>query len=317
MPLIQVAFSVRDRHRARAWYERVLGYLPAGGMDIPAPEPGEPSAVGALQGVPGADTDICWAVDQQEFFQLEWFQYRHPRPAGRARRLCDIGYGLVTFFVEDFDATLSMAVAEGTPALTDPVEGAGGRSVCVQDPDGVLVEITEADPRTPTPVARPRALSVGSVARSITASVPDLERSLQFFVDTLGMRPAAGVELHEPAHEALWGLEGARRDVQALWAGDLWLELVQYRDPVGLARPADHCLNDFGILNIALGTRSPELYRETLDRVERNGYHANVEFQLTDVAANYTLDDQGFSVELLCAAESMDDSIGFLPTDPV
>ena len=315
IPIVQVAFSVRDRHSARRWYEQVLGYLDSGGMEIQPPGPGEVSAVERLQGVPGADTDVCWAVDQQELFQLEWFQYRQPVPPEptQPRRLCDVGYRMVSFHVPDFDAAIERAASCGTPALTDAVGRAGDRRVCVRDRDGILIELMECDPRTPTPSSRPRSASGTAVARSITASVRDLDRSLSFFVDTLGMIPAPDVRLHVPDHGVLWGLEGARREEQILWAGDFWLELVCYREPVGKPWPREYLLSDFGIMNIALGPRTLAEYRTLLGRVRKRGYTANVESLLPGVATNYTLDDQGFSVELVYAEQTMRGALGFLP----
>jgi catechol 2,3-dioxygenase-like lactoylglutathione lyase family enzyme len=316
VPVVQVAFSVRDQRAARRWYQEVLGYIDAGQLELPAPEPGEPSSVGELQGVPGAVTDVYWAVDQQELFQLEWFQYRHPTPPepDEPRRLSDIGYGMVSFHVPDLDATLARAKARQCPPLTDPVGAEGDRRVCLHDPDGILLELMEADPRTPTPVARPRAATGAAVARSVTVSVPDLDRSLRFFVETLGMQRADDVQLHTAEHEELWGLGGGLREAVVVWSGDFWLELVHYNEPVGAPWRDGHSLSDFGILNIALGPRTFEEYKAVLGSVVAGGYRANREYIVPpDVAANYTVDDQGFSVELLYAAPSMHGSVGFLP----
>ena len=52
---------------------------------------------------------------------------------------------------------LERAVASGTPPLSDPLGEPGARRACVRDPDGVLIELMEDDPRAPEPRERARA----------------------------------------------------------------------------------------------------------------------------------------------------------------
>jgi catechol 2,3-dioxygenase-like lactoylglutathione lyase family enzyme len=308
MRCTQVALSVLDRERAADWYTRGLGYLPAGGM-----EPDNHEEIAALQGLPESEPRMGWVVDSQDFFQLEFFQFKRPqmreRPAGW--RPCDIGYSMVSFHVDDLDATLEQLRAIGTEPLTAPRDSGGGRRVCVLDPDGVLVELMEADPRAPGAGPRVRP-EVPVVVRSLTASVPDLERSRKFFVDTLGMVPAS-TSLHLPEDEALWGLEGAHREEQVLWSGDFAIELVHYTDPVGKPWPEGYKISDQGILNLALGTRSREIFRSTLAAVEAAGYQANTALGFPFAEVDYVIDDQGFSAELFFLEASADEIMGFLP----
>jgi catechol 2,3-dioxygenase-like lactoylglutathione lyase family enzyme len=210
-----------------------LGLEPAGGTNLFA----GPLA-SMVQGLPRAASTCWWLVDRQDQFQIELFEFRSPlvrrRPA--EWRPCDVGYSMVSFWVADLDAAMARAAAEGTPPLTEPAGDAGRRRVCLRDPDGVLVELMEDDPRRDVPRARPRP-GLEVAARSVTLSVPDLERSRGFFADVLGMEVAEGLALHAPEHEALWGLEGATRRSLALWADDMLVELVEYTDPRGSPRP--------------------------------------------------------------------------------
>jgi catechol 2,3-dioxygenase-like lactoylglutathione lyase family enzyme len=308
MRCTQVAFSVLDRERAVDWYTRGLGYLPAGGM-----EPDNHEEIAALQGLPECEPRMGWAVDGQDFFQLEFFQFKRPKMRERAadRRPCDIGYSMVSFHVDDLDATLERLREIETEPLTEPLDSGNGRRVCVLDPDGVLVELTEADPRAPGAGPRVRP-EIPVVVRSLTASVPDLERSCRFFIDTLGMVPAAD-SLHSPEDEALWGLEGARRKEQVLWSGDFAIELVQYTDPVGEPWPEGYRLSDQGILNLALGSRSLDVYRAALAAVEAAGYQTNAALAFPFAEVDYVMDDQGFSAELFFLEASADEIMGFLP----
>src|SRR4051812_48864171 len=139
-----------------------------------------------VQGVPRSASTCWWLVDRQDFFQVELFEFRSPlvrelRPDWRPN---DIGYTTVSFWVDDLDATLDRARQTGSEPLTEPIGEPGERRVCLRDPDGVLIELMEDDPRSDDPRERPRP-QLGVVARAVTLSVPDLERSRPFFDDVL------------------------------------------------------------------------------------------------------------------------------------
>lgn len=312
----QVAFSVRDRPRSTAWYGAVLGYLPAGELAPHlAPEEVRPDVAG-LQGVAGATLTMGWMVDAQRFFQLEFFQYEQPdvRPLPEDWRVCDIGYSFVTYWVSDLDGVLARARQYGHEPLTDPMGARGARHVCLRDPDGIVIELVEEDWRTPTPDARPRP-ELGVAARVVRASVPDIENAVRFFVDRLGMTPS-DVQLHTEDHEALWGLGGAQRRIRTLWSGDMWLELVEYARPVGRPWPDGYRISDQGILNVAVGTRSRTSYRQTIDGILATpGYRGSKEVVTETIEAQYTMNDDGFSVEVWFVDESADGAVGFIPTD--
>ncbi len=309
-PLCQVAWSVTDLRRTHAWYRDVLGYLPSGGTrTFRGP------LASRVQGLPGAASTCWWLVDAQDFFQLEMFQFRRPlaRPFARERRRCDVGYTTVGFHVADFDAATAGLTAAGTPPLSDPVGPVGARRVCVRDPEGVLVEVMEDDPRAPRPRARPRA-GVAVAARSVTLSVPDVEASRRFFVEALGLSEAVGVTLHGPEHEALWGLEGARRRSVLLWADDVLVELVHYDDPPGQPWPHGHRISDQGLLNVAFGFHDKDAFDAAHRRCLAAGATGNWRpLNLGAWAVVYVNDEQGFSVELLFVRKWYEGRMGFRP----
>jgi catechol 2,3-dioxygenase-like lactoylglutathione lyase family enzyme/uncharacterized protein YndB with AHSA1/START domain len=311
--LNQIAISVTDLRRTHQWYLDVFGFASAGGTEM-----FKGWVTAKVQGVPGAETTCWWLVDQQDYFQLELFQFHHPR----ARPLpvdwspADIGYSMLGIHVRDFDATLARAVAHGTPPLGIVLGAIGQRRVCVRDPEGVLLEILEDDPRAGVPRERPRP-DLPAVVRFVTASVPDLELSRRFFVDGLGLREASEVVLHTPEHEALWGLAGAQRKSLLLWANDLLLELVQYSQPQGRPWPTHYYISDQGLLNIAFGFRS----RGELNRALRaaTGVGATPNWRVLELGnwgVVYVNDVQGFSVELLYVRPWWDRHMGFLPAAP-
>jgi catechol 2,3-dioxygenase-like lactoylglutathione lyase family enzyme len=308
--IAQIALSTMDGQRSRDWYVRGLGYQPAG-----ARQP--TSDLSAVQGLPDATLrELLWLVDANAFFQIEIFRYASPpvRPQPPDRRACDIGYAGFGVWVADFDATVHRLSELGSPPLSAPVGPAGGRRVCVLDPDGVIVEVMED--RVPTPgQALPARPGAPVATRSVTVSVPDLHRSLRYFADAIGLTPTTDVALHTVEHEALWCLAGAKARRALLAAGDLWLELVQYTDPVGRPRPAGYRISDQGILNIAVTSRTMAGYRAVRDRVVAAGYRVHAEIARDRLHIQYTESDDGFSVELAYFDEALDAVQGFRPED--
>ncbi len=310
MHLSQIAVSTSDVRRSQRWYRDVLGLEPAGGTNMFAGP-----VASMVQGVPRSASTCWWLVDRQDFFQIELFEFRSPlvRPLPAGWRPCDIGYSTVSFAVDDLDMALLGARAVGSPPLTEPIGSAGERRVCVRDPDGVLVELMEDDPRGPFERSRPRP-GIPAVARAVTLSVGDLERSRRFFVDILGLTAAGGLELHRPEHEALWGLEGARRERLCLWAEDLVVELASYVNPAPEPWPEGYRISDLGLLNIAFGLRQRPGFEAAVRRCRHGGFEGNgPPLRLGPWSVIYVNDDQGFSVELLHVEPWYERQMGFRP----
>jgi catechol 2,3-dioxygenase-like lactoylglutathione lyase family enzyme len=312
LQLAQIALSCADLHATSVWYRDCFGYLSAIGSFESEAYSG-PVDLAVMTGVADPAVHVRWLLDQQDFFQLELFEYRHPhaRPLPTGWRPCDIGYTIIGLHVTDFDATLRRLGACGTHPLGPTLGQLGQRRACIRDPNGVVLELMEDDPRVPDTPPRLRA-EVPVVTRFVRASVPDLERALAYFVDTVGMRRHMAL-LHTPDHERMWGLEGARARVELLSAGDFWLELASYDEPQPAPWPADYRISDLGILNIALGTRDREAFRTTQQAVVAGGYHANPSNDVGFGEFVYTMDDQGFSVEFMYLDREADAMAGFAP----
>jgi catechol 2,3-dioxygenase-like lactoylglutathione lyase family enzyme len=289
------------------WYRDVFGFLPAGGTRFRGP------AIEALQGLAGASSRTRWLVEQQEFFQLEMFQFDEPapRPFARDRAPIDIGYTTIGIHVADFDAVLERLHSAGTTSIAG--NGAPGhRRVAVRDPEGVLIEIMEDDP---WPVALPnraRPYVPGSV-RFVRASVPNLRLATHFFASVLGLEPLFEPHLHRASHESLWSEPGADADSVELAAGDCILELVHHRMPQGRGWPEGYRISDQGLLNIAFGGRSRREYEAVKDRVRASGYPMHAEMRTDFASVVYVEDGQGFSVELLYLEPGSESLAGFEP----
>jgi catechol 2,3-dioxygenase-like lactoylglutathione lyase family enzyme len=314
MPIRQVALSVVDLQRTMRWYQETLLFGDGGGTDMFR---GDHYA--ALVGVPGAATQCGWVVDQLDGFQWEFFQFLPPtqvRPLPADKAVNDIGYSLIAIHTTDFDAAVERVNATSGRFLTEPVGEPGRRRICLKDPDGVLLELMEDDPRKPGAPERVRTgLSV--VTRGVRVSTPDVERSRSFFVDVLGFE-VADVELHGDEHEALWGLDGAKTKRVNLWGGDFLVELVQYESPIGRRRPAGYHISDQGIENIAIGgTRREHLY-DVWERVHAAGHRGfrPEPWDLGFAGVIYVNDDQGFNVEMFWLREEAQHTVGFELLDP-
>ncbi len=310
MRLCQIALSVANLRRSQSWYRRVLGLEPAGGTSLFA----GPLAT-MVQGVPRSASTCWWLVDRQEFFQVELFEFRSPlvRPLPADWRPSDVGYTTVSIWVADFARVVERAEAAGTPPLSEPVGPAGSRRVCVRDPDGVLIELMQDDPRASDPRERSRP-SLGAAVRSVTLSVPRLESSRRLLTEAFDLQPAEGVILHGPEHEALWGLDGAKREVELLWADDILVELVQYTEPAGRPWPPGYRISDLGLLNVAFGFEDRRAFEDAHRRCIRAGLRANSRpLHLGAWSVVYLTDDQSFSFELLHVAPWYRGGMGFRP----
>ncbi len=308
--LCQIALSVADVRRTQKWYRDVLGLVSAGGTNLFA----GPLA-SMVQGVPRAASTCWWLIDRQEFFQLEFFEFRSPptRSLPATWRPCDIGYTTLGVHVADFDGAIAAARSAGGEPLADPVGPAGSRRACVRDPDGVLVELMEDDPRAATPRERPRP-DVPAAVRSVTLSVPDLARAKQIYEELFGLVAADDVRLHGPEHEAMWLLGGATAERVALWAGDVLVELAQYHQPAGMPWPDGHRVSDRGISHVAFGYRTRNAWERQLKRCRVAGLRGNGPPLRTGASSvTYLNDPDRFTVELLHTERWFDGAIGFAP----
>jgi catechol 2,3-dioxygenase-like lactoylglutathione lyase family enzyme/uncharacterized protein YndB with AHSA1/START domain len=298
LPLCQIAVSVSDVQRSQRWYRDIFGYQESGGTYMFIPLLGAAD----VQGVPEATSVCWWLMDRQDFFQLEFFEFSKPTPQPLPAdwRPCDIGYTAFGIHVADFDGTLERLARRRVDLLSDPIGEPGSRRACVRDPDGVLLEIMEDDPRGAGERSRPYDVPV--TTRFVTLSVPDLGQARRTWIEVLGLPEEKDIVLHTPEHERLWGLEGASRESFLLDAGDMFIEVVQYTDPVGKPWPENYRISDHGILNIALGLRSLEEQEQLVQRCMAAGIHPNTT-KSTIVKklwyASYVNDPMGFSIELL------------------
>jgi len=298
LPLNQFALSVQSVQHTQRWYRDIFGYVEGGGTGAFIPQLGS----SAVQGLPDATSECWWLLDSQEFFQVELFEFRKPapEPVPADWRACDIGYTMMGIHVDDFDAVLGRLALRQVDLLSEPMGSSGARRVCVKDPNGILLEIMEDDPRAAE--QRPRVRDVPVATRFMTLSVPDLDQARVTWIEVLGLPEETEVVLHSPEHEALWGLAGAARKSFTVRAQDVFLEVVQYLDPVGKGWPEGYQISDIGPLNVALGIRDGKAHDALVKHCSEHGLRPNsTKPTLLKKLwyAVYVNDPMGFSIELL------------------
>ncbi|MBF7729108.1 SRPBCC family protein [Pseudomonas sp. N040] len=299
LPLNQIAFSVIDLRRTEAWWREGLGFLPAGGNRLLFRGP----LISAIQNVPGAAM-TCWCLlGRNDWSQIEMFQYESPtsKLLPTDFKPNDIGYTRCGVWVADFDSALARLARLDTRPLAPPIGSLGQRRVCVRNPDGVYVELMEADPlpaqnrlgRQDCPVA----------LRYVSMSTPDMARSLAFLVDGLGLAEL-DTQLHDDAHEALWGLAGAQCTRRVLGGPSLLLEVVEYQQPRGQPWRQGYRVCDQGILNICFGD---PLNRHGVNAMHQRALKAGARANSRPIhtlraGCVYANDPLGFSYEFMWAA---------------
>ena len=87
----------------------------------------------------------------------------------------------------------------------------------------------------------------------INIVVDDLERSVRFYTQVLGLKETRRAHLEGDWIEAIVGLKGVVADVVFVVApnGEPRIELLQYRSPLGEAMPATSLRNTIGLRHIA------------------------------------------------------------------
>ena len=305
LSVIQVALNTSDLAGSLRLYSEAFGFENAGGQGLWG------SAIGT-QGLPSDSRALVWwMVGGQAFFQLEFFHHSVPsqRPLRADWRPCDHGWSHLGISVGDFDACLAVLRGHGIIAITEPVEYLGCRRAAIRDPFvGVILEIIE----------RPATEGHGAEGPAVVyarSSVSDLASARTFYTGILGLEVSTSEVLHIPEHESLWGMSGARRKTFVVRAGEVYLEIVQYGDPLGRPRPADYRASDQGIVNVALGSREKEPVMSTLARIRAAGYEPPQMFETKDSISGYIIDAER-ELEFAALPESLDAASGFVASSP-
>jgi catechol 2,3-dioxygenase-like lactoylglutathione lyase family enzyme len=83
-------------------------------------------------------------------------------------------------------------------------------------------------------------------------TVPNLERSVRFYRDLLGMKVVQEVSFEGERYEAILGLKGVKGRIAILRLANLELEFFEYAHPPGRASEPDRPVSDQGIAHFAV-----------------------------------------------------------------
>ena len=127
-------------------------------------------------------------------------------------------------------------------------------------------------------------------------TVSDIERSIAFYVDQLGLTLARRWERTGPEIEALTGVKDARLSMALVEFGDFKLELIQYVGGAGVV--LDPVINNVGTAHIAFEVQNVDAFCE---RLVSNGvklYGTPATLPPPRVRGVYISDPDGITVEL-------------------
>ena len=293
----QIAIVVSDQHRSTDFYATVFGMDHIFGTRAFRDETAE-----KIQGIKNIASTTRWLIDDRELFQLEIFQFEHPRsrPLPKDHDISDVGYNRVIIAVKSLEETSQKATAAGGVVTALPY-GDQTSHAAIKDPDGVPLELVEAPELVPG--ARPaRIIGLGMTTNDIDTTIKDM-------CDGFGFTPCEDVF----QQKTYWKSDGRLEQDQTLQLDDMYLLVSQYRD--SRPRREDHQLSDMGIMNFAVYFPDQADFQSCYQLTQQMGMRTNSEPLIigNDASVAYNNDRQGFSVEMIFIASKLWGLYGFTP----
>lgn len=130
-------------------------------------------------------------------------------------------------------------------------------------------------------------------------SVMNLERSVRFYLDQLGMQVVIEArEFSGERYERILALEGARGKVALLQRGTLQLELFEFIDPPPREKDPNYSVADRGISHFCIEVEDLDTLYDRLHKAGVRFHCPPVEF-VGEAKATYGRDPDGNVFELL------------------
>ena len=204
-------------------------------------------------------------------FGLELSEFLDIPRAERPPNPWDPGASRLVFFVRDLDGIMARLAADGAPSVTHggrAVDTPRGRSFLVRDPDGYLVQVTQASPADIAAARSPGQV----VGTAIGLSVADTAAALRFYKGLLGFnivetRRGTSAELQ------LNGLPGGRLTQTAMRipGTEILVLLDEFAVPAGVpaATPIRWRIQDVGAPQFQLQVTGLDAL---IDNTKRSGY---------------------------------------------
>lgn len=272
----------------------------------------------AIQGLPASARGVMWwLLGARKRAQLEIFHLDNPvqRPLPSDWRACDIGWTRFGIALSDLDAAKVVLANWNIPITAEVTDKNGTRRLSYRDPFvGCFVELVEGYDLLVDGEA-PRHEGIDPVILYATQSVSNLEEAKARYVGFLDQQVSETNNIHHAEHEVLWNLAGASSKSFLINDGNFVLEVVQYLDPVGRARPEDYTVADQGLLNVAMASYSCDVTEQAFERVEQAGHACSEMIRLGPTCGAYVLDPD-LMLELCAVPTELETAFGYHPTAP-
>ncbi len=310
LELAQIALCTRDMAGSLRFYSEVFGFTNGGSN----------AGWGAITGIQGLDPSarflVWWLVGRQESVQVELFHHSAPeqRPQPADWTPADHGWVRIGIGVPDFDATLAALDRWDIDPIAPPIHVGAGRRAAIRDPfAGMIIEIIEESDDL-APALRRRHFDCDPFVIYAAVSVSDLDAARHFYGDIVGLTLVDDNPLHSPEHEAMWGLKGSNRRGLVANLNGIMLEIVEYQNPRGRPKAANHRICDQGMMNVALRSTDTMDIRAIVAKAEADGSPPNALIAMGDIVSTY-IQHPDREVELLGAPRTADTALGFVPKD--
>jgi catechol 2,3-dioxygenase-like lactoylglutathione lyase family enzyme len=139
---------------------------------------------------------------------------------------------------------------------------------------------------------------VSTTFSHVGISVANLERSMVFYRDLLGMKVVEEVTFKGEKYEAILGLKGARGRIAILKSGTLAVELFEFVEPVPKASDSARPVCDHGITHLAIEVDDIAALYARL-KAAGVGFHCPPLHFPECATATYARDPDGNVVEML------------------
>ena len=130
-------------------------------------------------------------------------------------------------------------------------------------------------------------------------SVANLERSVAFYRDLLGMRLIQEVPMGGANYDAIMGLKGTEGRIAILRTGNLEIELLEFKRPAPRPVEPGRHVSDQGISHFAIHVEDIAGLYARLDTAGVRFHSALVHFASCATTAAYFCDPDGNFIEML------------------
>jgi len=130
-------------------------------------------------------------------------------------------------------------------------------------------------------------------------SVANLERSIAFYRDLLGMRLIQQVPLGGANYDAIMGLKGTQGRIAVLRTGNLEIELLEFKRPAPQPGDPGRHVSDQGISHFAIHVEDIAGLHARLEAAGVRFHSALVHFASCATTAAYFRDPDGNFIEML------------------